>query len=101
VQPYIDDSGQHSYAIAYEISTVRVQDTISREVLTILILLLLGLLVSAMATYEFINFFFLNPINSLSKAASVVAAGDYSGSLQSQRYDEIGALSRSLNNMAN
>jgi signal transduction histidine kinase len=100
VQPYIDDSGQHSYAIAYQVSAVGVQETIAREVLTIAILLLLGLLVSAMATYEFINFFFLNPINSLTKAASVVAAGNYNAMLQSQRYDEIGTLGRSLNDMA-
>jgi signal transduction histidine kinase len=77
-----------------------VEQTIGRQALTILILMLLGLLVSGLATYEFINFFFLGPINSLTKAAAVVASGNYGGSLQSQRYDEIGTLSRSLDNMA-
>src|SRR5207248_759390 len=66
-----------------------------------LILILLGLLVSGLAAYEFMNFFFLLPINSLTKAAAVVAAGNYAALPQSQRYDEIGTLGRSLNDMAN
>jgi signal transduction histidine kinase len=100
VQPYIDDSGQHSYAIVYQISAHQVEQTISRQELTILILMLLGLLISGLATYEFINFFFLLPINSLTKSASLVAAGNYGLLPQSRRYDEIGTLDRSINNMA-
>ena len=100
VQPYISDSGQHSYAIAYQISPNEVEQTISRQELTILILMLAGLLISGLAAYEFMNFFFIKPINSLTRAAAVVAAGNYGGLPQSHRYDEIGALGRSLNDMA-
>jgi len=100
VQPYVDDSGQHSYAVAYAISPVRVENAITREILTILILLLLGLLVSALATYEFMNLFFLSPINSLTRSAGAVAAGNYEQLQRSNRYDEIGVLSRSINDMA-
>ena len=100
VQPYISDSGQHSYAIAYQISPQQVEQEITREVETIIILTLLGLLVSALAAYEFINFFFLEPLNSVIATARVIAGGKYDSRLRSRRYDELGALAGSIDNMA-
>ncbi len=100
VEPYVDDSGQHSYAIAFEISPSRVEETIQKEGLTILILMLVGLLFSAIATYEFINFFFLQSINSLTQTARVIADGRYATRVHSSRYDEIGTLAGSIDNMA-
>ena len=100
VQPYINDSGQHSYAIAYQISSEQVEMQIRHEGQTIIILTLLGLLVSAVAAYEFINFFFLQPLNSLASTARVIAGGKYNSRSRSGRYDEIGTLARDIDDMA-
>jgi len=100
VQPYINDSGQHSYAIAYQISSSQVEQQINREGQTIIILTLLGLLVSAIAAYEFINFFFLQPLNSLASTARIIARGKYNSRSRSSRYDEIGTLARDIDDMA-
>jgi signal transduction histidine kinase len=101
VQPYIDDSGQHSYAIAYEVSPSLIDKTINQQQATVLTLMLLGLILSAIATYGFIDLFFLRPINSLSQSAQVIAQGKYDNSITEQRSDEIGSLATSINNMAN
>jgi signal transduction histidine kinase len=77
VQPYINDSGQHSYAIAYQISSSAVEEQISHEEQTIIILTLLSLFVSALAAYEFINAFFLRPLNSLTATARIISGGKY------------------------
>ena len=100
VQPYISDSGQHSYSLVYQISPALVERTIAHQELVILALTLLGLLLSAAAAYEFINYFFLAPINKLNQMAQVVAAGDYEKQVDSDRKDEIGTLTRSINYMA-
>lgn len=43
----------------------------------------------------------VTPIQSLTRAAEKVAAGDFSGKLESDAKDEIGVLTRTFNNMAN
>jgi signal transduction histidine kinase len=101
VQPYIDDKGQHSYAIAYEISPKLINQNISRQEATVVTLMMVGLILSAIATYGFIDIFFLRPINSLSRSAQVIAQGKYDNSITEQRSDEIGSLAASINDMAN
>jgi len=101
VQPFIDDSGQHSYAVAYEISPKLINKTISQQEATVTTLMLVGLVLSAIATYGFIDLFFLRPINSLSLSAQIIAQGKYDNSIAEQRSDEIGSLAASINDMAN
>ena len=100
VQPYIGDNGQHPYAVAYEISTSQVSKQIAREAQTIVILSLLSLVVSAIAAYEFINLIFLRPLNLINDTARVISGGKYSSRIHSRRYDEIGDLAWSIDNMA-
>ncbi|HSX36871.1 MAG TPA: HAMP domain-containing sensor histidine kinase [Patescibacteria group bacterium] len=100
VQPYFDDSGQHGQAIVYDISTAGVEKDISRQELDIVIFAILGLVLSALATYEFINIFFLRPIQQVSEMSGVIAAGYYSQQIVLDRKDEIGALASSVNRMA-
>jgi signal transduction histidine kinase len=100
VQPYFDDAGQHSYAVVYDISTEAVEQTIHNQELNILIFAILGLLLSAVATYEFVNTFFLRPIQEVSQMSGVIAAGYYSQQIELHRQDEIGALAGSVNRMA-
>jgi signal transduction histidine kinase len=100
VQPYINDSGQHSYAIAYQISSSAVEEQISHEEQTIIILTLLSLFVSALAAYEFINAFFLRPLNSLTATARIISGGKYDSRARYRRYDEIGTLAGSIDGMA-
>lgn len=100
VQPYIGDNGQHPYAVAYEISTSQVRKQITREAQTIVILSLLSLVVSAIAAYQFINLIFLQPLNSINDTARIISGGKYSSRIRSRRFDEIGDLAWSIDNMA-
>lgn len=100
VEPYIDDFGFHRYSVAYSISTVAMLQAIHRQELAVLIFAILGLFISALATYEFINQFFLRPIEDVSRLAQVIAGGHYEQQIRSTRRDEIGALADSVNHMA-
>jgi signal transduction histidine kinase len=100
VQPYFDDNGLHSYAVVYQVSTEGVEQAIRRQELDILIFAILGLIISAMATYEFINIFFLRPIEQVSRMSGVIASGYYGQQIALKRNDEIGHLALSVNRMA-
>ncbi len=100
VEPYISDNGQHPYAVVYEISTAQIEKQINREAQTIIILSLLSLVISAVAAYQFINLFFLQPLNSIIETARVISSGRYNSRIRSRRYDEIGGLAWSIDNMA-
>lgn len=100
VQPYLNDNGQHGQAMIYDISTAGVEKDISRQELDVVIFAILGLLLSALATYEFINYFFLRPIQQVSQMSSVIAGGYYSQQIELKRKDEIGYLAQSVNRMA-
>jgi signal transduction histidine kinase len=99
-QPYFDDSGQHPYGITYHVSTSALTAEINREVESIVIFSILALVISAFATYELINSFFLRPIQEVSRMSGVIAAGYYSQQITLARQDEIGQLAGSVNRMA-
>lgn len=99
-KPYIDDGGQHPFSITYHISIAELNSEIDRQVLFIFIFSVLGLLLSSIATYEFVNNMFLRPIKRVSQLSAVIASGYYSQEITLERSDEIGDLARSVNRMA-
>lgn len=100
VQPYTDDNGFHSYAIVYSISTSEVDQAIQHQEFSIVLFVLVGLLVSALTTYEAINYFFLRPIQRVSRLATLISLGRYTQQIELDRGDEIGDLADSVNRMA-
>lgn len=100
VQPYFDTDGLHEYAIAYSISTTQLENSIARQAGTILVFTILGLLVTATATFWMVDKLFLKPIGSISSESLAISKGDYSKQIKSHRNDEIGVLATSVNQMA-
>jgi signal transduction histidine kinase len=101
LEPYLDQDGQHKFSIAYQISSTHLEENIRKVELTVLMLVLLGLVLSALVTYEFINLLFIKPLRELSRAAAGLMQGNFSIGKLGQRSDEIGELANSINDMAN
>ncbi len=100
VQPYFDTNGQHQFAVVYVISSDQLEATIQRQVEIIIIFSLLGLLLAASVTYWLINRLFLRPLEAVSTASLAISNGEYARQISNERNDEIGDLSRSVNQMA-
>lgn len=101
IQPYADANGFHSYAITYSISPDEVNQAIRSQEQSIVTFVILGLLISALITYELLNQLFVRPINKVSRQATTISLGNYDQQIQSDRRDEIGKLADSVNRMAN
>ncbi len=100
VEPYIDSNGYHNNAVVYQVSTTQLHQTISHEELSIFIFTVLGLLVSAAATFGFVDHFFISPINEVNHRTAAISGGDYETQIVLKRHDEIGNLALSVNRMA-
>jgi signal transduction histidine kinase len=100
IYPFVDNDGQHAFAIVYEVSSAGIDAAVSNIVKTIVLYSSLGLLASAVLTYILINRLFLRPIKQVRDQAMVVAAGDYGAKLSLDRHDEIGDLAGSVSQMA-
>jgi signal transduction histidine kinase len=100
IEPYFNSDGQHPYAIAYTISTAQLEQSIHRSTETIIFFALIGLLLTAAVTYWLIDRLFLRPIEAVSRASLAISHGNYDQQIMSQRNDEIGDLSLSVNQMA-
>jgi two-component system OmpR family sensor kinase len=101
VQPYVDSSGRHSFAVAYQISPGLVNETIQRGEETILALVLISLLLCMVAMYIFTDLLFVGPLNQLAESSEALVQGNFNITKLDGRSDEIGKLATSINNMAN
>jgi len=100
VYPLIEDTGRHTYNIAYDISNASIATAITSQIRSIILYSIVGLLISAAVIYAMVDRFFLKPIKRLRDQALVVAAGTYDQPLSEKRRDEIGDLAQSVNQMA-
>ncbi|MDB5166217.1 MAG: hypothetical protein JWM37_289 [Candidatus Saccharibacteria bacterium] len=100
IYPYIDEGGMHKYAVVYDISSASIDKAVGTLALAIIGYSLLGLLLSGIVTFIFIDRFFLRPIRRLRDQAMVIAAGQYDSPIPHGRADEIGDLANSVNQMA-
>lgn len=100
VQPLIEESGVHRYAIVYEISSKRIEQNIEDVVRLIVGIGLAFLLASVIGTGFLLNRLFIKPLRDLSQSANEISAGDYDHQIVSRQHDEIGNLATSVNKMA-
>ncbi len=100
IEPYFEDSGAHRYSMVYEISTKRIEHSISDAVRVVLytgfITLVLGIIAASWA----LNVLFIKPLREVSHSADVISAGNYNQQIISRDKDEIGKLARAVNRMA-
>ncbi len=101
VQPYLSSDGLHEYAIAYIFSAARINQAISQQATTIVLLLISALIITGAATFWLINILFLKPIAAISNDSLKISQGQYDKQVESERNDEIGVLAASVNTMAN
>jgi signal transduction histidine kinase len=100
IQPIVDETGIHSYAVVYNVSTARVKQSVKDVLRLILILGVVFLEVSITGTAFMLNRLFLKPLRDLSLSASIISSGNYDQQIASRHKDEIGDLANSLNKMA-
>lgn len=99
VAPYFEDSGQHRYSIVYDISSTSIQDSIHRQIVSTLLFSVVGLIISFIAAYSLINYFFIDPIQRVSRQALVISAGNIDQQIKLEREDEVGDLAQAVNKM--
>jgi signal transduction histidine kinase len=100
VYPFIDSNGSHSYAVVYDISSATINQAVGHLIRSILLYSLMGLLVSAVIMYFFVDYFFLRPVKRLRDSAILIASGHYSETISVERDDELGDLAASTHQMA-
>ncbi len=92
--------GENSYIIYIKDNKRTVQE-LNNELFRIIIkALLVGLFISVLLSF-LLSKTMIIPIQSLTRAANRVAAGDFSEKIEVTAKDEIGILTRTFNNMAN
>lgn len=100
IYPLIEDSGRHSYAVVYSVSSEKVDAQVRQQVINIVFFTLLGLIITALMTYLFIDRLFIRPIAFVSRSAALIAAGQLDQRIEIHGRDEIGDLARSVSHMS-
>lgn len=100
VYPLIEDSGRHSYALVYTVSSAVIDTQVRKQAINIVLFALLGLLVSAILTFIFIDRLFIRPIAIVSRTAALIAAGQLDQKINVGGKDEIGDLAGAVSHMA-
>ncbi len=100
VQPYIEDYGIHQYSMVYGISYESIEASVRTTVLLILIISTGILLVLILVTYALMDYFFLQPLHYVSRAALHISKGHLEEQIRLSRKDEIGDLAQAVNVMA-
>jgi signal transduction histidine kinase len=100
IQPFFEDSGAHRYAVVYEISTQRAEQSTRDAVRLVLYVGLIILAFSIAATIWALNVLIIKPLREVSRSANIISAGNYGQQIVSKSHDEIGNLAESVNTMA-
>ncbi len=100
VAPFFEESGIHSYSVVYEFSEGFIADSVRRQVALILAFSLGALLVSVLATYTLISYFFIDPIEQVSRQALTISTGKLEQQIKTERHDEVADLAQAVNAMA-
>lgn len=100
IYPLFEDSGRHSYAVIYDISSSVIDSQVRQQVIYIILFALFGLIISAVLTFLFIDRLFIRPISFVSRTASLIAAGQLDQSIKLNGQDEIGDLADAVSRMA-
>jgi signal transduction histidine kinase len=100
VQPYFEDSGAHRYSVVYQISSERIEQSVSEIVGLILYTGAVILAISIGATGLLLNSLFIRPLKDVSRSANIISSGDFDHKITSKKQDEIGDLASSVEKMA-
>ncbi len=100
VQPYFEDSGAHRFTMVYEISTERVEQSVSSTIRLIVVSGAAILVISIIATTWLLNTLFISPLRNVSRSANRISSGDFNQEIAPRNQDEIGDLAVSVNKMA-
>lgn len=90
---------ERSYVISVRDNKLTVRELTNEIIFIIIEALIIGLIISILLAFLLAKTMVI-PIQSLTRAANRVAAGDFSQRIEVQAKDEIGVLTRSFNNMA-
>lgn len=100
ITPFIEDTGAHKYNLVYSVSGANAQRIITKTERSIILFTLIGLVLSAVATYLLINWLFLRPIQKVSRQALIISAGNLAQQVSVSNSDEIGDLAGAVNKMS-
>jgi signal transduction histidine kinase len=100
VEPLVESGGVHRFAVVYQISTNRVEQSVANVIHLILAIGIGVLIISIAGTSLLLNRLFINPIRELSRSADIISGGKYNQQIVAKNKDEIGRLANSLNKMA-
>jgi signal transduction histidine kinase len=100
-QPFIEDSGQHQYAVVYSISSQSLEQSVHQVETSTILLSAVALVFSAILTYGLLSWLFIHPIQQISRQALIISAGTLDLQIKELRKDEIGDLAIAVNTMAN
>lgn len=101
VQPFFEDSNAHRYSVVYDISTKRVEKSVTDAARLIIYADIVILVISIIAASIALNILFIKPLREVSRSADIISAGNYDQQIISKNTDEIGKLSQAVNRMAN
>ncbi|MEI9914005.1 MAG: HAMP domain-containing sensor histidine kinase [Candidatus Saccharibacteria bacterium] len=100
VVPYLDNSGQHPYSIAYKINASVLAKDNQKQIKDIILFSIIGLIITALIMYELIYRLYVKPVELMSRQAIYISQGNYGASMNTSRHDEIGDLAASVNTMS-
>ncbi|HSX53452.1 MAG TPA: HAMP domain-containing sensor histidine kinase [Patescibacteria group bacterium] len=100
VVPLIEENGSHRYNLVYFVSSTSVEAAIHHTEMLTILFVILGLLVSILITYLVTTRLFVKPIQAVSRQALLISAGHFDQQINIVSHDEVGALAKAVNSMA-
>lgn len=100
IYPYFGASGAHSFSIVYTVSNAQINKIVHAQTMSLLAFSIGSLLLTSVITYAVINRLILRPIRLVSQQASIISGGNLEQQIVATGNNEIAALGRSMNTMA-
>lgn len=100
IYPYFGSSGAHSYSILYTVSNEQIDSLVRNQTISLVAFSVLSLILTSVATYAAINRIILRPISEVSKQAGIISSGNLEQQISAKGNNEIAALGRAMNSMA-
>ena len=100
IVPFLEDTGAHRYTMVYTFSSDHIQAVSLSLIRSSIIYGVVAFMFSAGLLYALMNRLFVKPVQSLSRAALAISAGNLDQKIGLQRQDELGRLAQAVNHMA-
>ena len=100
IYPFFEASGARRYSLVYSVSDEEISKAVMNEAESLLVSGFLSLIVTLGLVYVFINRFILKPVETVSKQAGIISAGNLEQQIEIKGHDEIASLGNSVNKMA-